>query len=311
MRVRNRSHSERITMDAQILSLLDQNHIQYTVQAPMSSYTTFRTGGPADIMLFPVDEAQIAFCIGLFADQYVILGNCSNMLISDHGVEGAVILLGKNFSDITVDGNFVTAQAGAKLSALCNTALDAGLVGLEFAAGIPGSVGGGIYMNAGAYGGELSQYLHSVRVMDSTGNVSELSADQLQLGYRKSIFMEQDLIILSGTFMLEHGDVDAARQKVRELNAARRQKQPLEYPSAGSTFKRPVGYYAGALIEQSNLKGVTIGGAQVSEKHAGFIINIGGATTHDILALISHVQAVVKQNFGVDMEPEVRFLGRA
>lgn len=309
MRVRNRSHSERITMDAQILSLLDQNHIQYTVQAPMSSYTTFRTGGPADIMLFPTDEAQIAFCIGLFADQYVILGNCSNMLISDHGVEGAVILLGKDFSDITVDGNFVTAQAGAKLSALCNTALDAGLVGLEFAAGIPGSVGGGIYMNAGAYGGELSQYLHSVRVMDSTGNVSELSADQLQLGYRKSIFMEQDLIILSGTFMMEHGDVDAARQKVRELNAARRQKQPLEYPSAGSTFKRPEGHFAAKLIDGCGLRGLSVGDAQVSEKHAGFVINRGSARASDVLELMRMIRERVFEAYGVTLEPEIRIIG--
>ncbi len=297
-------------MDQNFLDLLSKNGIAFRAHAPMAEYTTFRTGGPADLIVFPSDENQLAFCLGLFSGEFLLLGNCSNILVSDRGIAGAVILLGKNFSRITIEGRCITAQAGAKLSALCGTALEAGLTGLEFASGIPGTVGGGIYMNAGAYGGELSQFVQSVRAMDAQGNILQFSSSELAMGYRHSIFMEREFAILSASFLLEHGDVDAAKQRVRELNAARRCKQPLEYPSAGSTFKRPEGYYAGALIEQCGLKGFSIGGAQVSEKHAGFIINTGNATTDDIRALIAHIQNCVLHNFGVLLEPEVRLIGR-
>ena len=298
-------------MDQKLLDLLLENGIAFREQVPMAEYTTFRTGGPADLVVFPSDESQLAFCLGVFSEGFLLLGNCSNVLVSDLGIADPVILLGKNFSNITVEHRCFTAQAGARLSSLCNSALEAGLTGLEFASGIPGTVGGGIYMNAGAYGGELSQFVQSVRAMDVQGNILQLAPQALAMGYRHSIFMEQNLVILSASFILEQGDVEAARQHVRELNAARRCKQPLEYPSAGSTFKRPAGHYAGALIEQSGLKGFSIGGAQVSEKHAGFIINTGKATTDDIRALITHIQNCVLHNSGILLEPEIRLIGRA
>ena len=297
-------------MNQALAALLEENGISFEENLPMAAYTTFRIGGPADLAVFPADERQLAFCQGLFAGEAIVLGNGSNVLVSDRGIAGAVILLGKQFSAISREGNCLTAQAGAKLSALSAAAVDAGLSGLEFAAGIPGTVGGGVYMNAGAYGGELGQFLESARVMDLAGRIYTLSAAQLDLRYRHSLLMEQPLTLLSARFVLPTGDPDASRERIRTLQAARRKKQPLDFPSAGSTFKRPEGGYAAALIEQCGLKGCAVGGAQVSPKHAGFVVNTGGATADDVRALIRHVQQCVEAQTGIRLEPEVRFLGR-
>ncbi len=293
--------------------LLESKNICFQTNVPMRRFTTFATGGPADLFVLPKSEEEVSFCTALFSDAHFpfhVLGNGSNTLVTDAGIEGAVLLLGKDFSNISTEGTCVTAQAGAKLSALVNTALSAGLTGLEFAGGIPGTVGGGVYMNAGAYGHNLSEFICAVYALDEKGNIRELGKQDLHFGYRESIFTTTRDIVLRCRFSLKKGDVSAARQTLGELNARRRESQPLEYPSAGSTFKRPPGNYAGTLIDQSGLKGCTIGGAQVSEKHAGFIINRGGATSRDILALMRHVQKTVYRKSGIWLEPEVRILGR-
>lgn len=296
-------------MNQALAALLEENGISFEENLPMAAYTTFRIGGPADLAVFPADERQLAFCLGLFAGEAIVLGNGSNVLVSDRGIAGAVILLGKQFSAISREGNCLTAQAGAKLSALSAAAVDAGLSGLEFAAGIPGTVGGGVYMNAGAYGGELGQFLESARVMDLAGRIYTLSAAQLDLRYRHSLLMEQPLTLLSARFVLPAGDPDASRERIRTLQAARRKKQPLDFPSAGSTFKRPEGYFAGKLIMDAGLRGFSVGDAQVSEKHCGFVINRGNATAADVMALVSQVQTIVEEKFGVQLELEVRRIG--
>ncbi len=279
----------------------------------MREYTTFRVGGPADLLVSPGDGGQIrAFLQACRALEIpvTLLGNGSNALVLDGGIRGAVLRLGPEFSQIRIEGDFVTAQAGAKLSAVVGAGLSAGLTGMEFAGGIPGSVGGGLYMNAGAYGGELCQVVERALVLTRELETAVLSKEQMALSYRHSAFMESGAIILEATFRLKRGDVPAARALLRELNARRKQKQPLDLPSAGSTFKRPAGHYAGALIEAAGLKGKRIGGAQVSEKHAGFIVNTGGSAA-DILALIAYVKDRVYAQSGVRLEPEVLILGEA
>lgn len=292
---------------------LTQAGISYKTQVPMCQYTTFKTGGPVDLLIEPASIAQIKQAISHLKEDgipFLVLGGCANVLISDEGIDGAIVLLNKAFADISVQGNLLTAEAGARLSALVSEAHKHGLTGLEFAAGIPGTVGGGVYMNAGAYDGELSEFIHAVTSLDAEGNLHQYNRKELPFAYRKSPFMENDHIILSCTFALQPGDVEAAKAYAKELNARRRLKQPLELPSAGSTFKRPTGNYAGVLIEQCKLKGFRIGGAMVSKKHAGFIVNFDHATTADILAVIAHVEATVKEQTGVTLEREVRVIGR-
>ncbi len=290
---------------------MNRQGIPYLTDAPMRDYTTFRAGGPADLLVSPKSAEQIRAVLQMCRQLEVpvtLLGNGSNVLVRDGGIRGAALRLGSEFSQIQIEGSMVIAQAGAKLAAVVSAALNAGLVGMEFAGGIPGSVGGGIYMNAGAYGGELSQVLHSALVLTADLEIVQMPSEALSLSYRHSALMENGALVLEGRFCLEPGDTAAAREYLRELAARRREKQPLDLPSAGSTFKRPAGHYAGALIESAGLKGFSIGGAQVSEKHAGFVVNRGGSAA-DILALIRHVQECVSAQSGIWLEPEVLILG--
>lgn len=280
---------------------------------PMKTHTSFRTGGEADIFVSPDSIKSLKDVIKLFKENdipFYIFGNGSNMLVSDRGIEGAVIHIGNGFSSIEVKENKITSGAGAILSAVSNAALENSLTGFEFASGIPGSFGGAVFMNAGAYGSEIKNVIKSVLVLNENLELEELSKDRLELGYRSSIFQKNNYIILGGTIELETGNKDNILSEMNELNAKRREKQPLNFASAGSTFKRPEGYFAGKLIEDSGLKGKTIGGAQVSEKHAGFIVNTGTATTDDIINLMDFCKKTVYEKFGVMIEPEVRITGR-
>ena len=278
---------------------------------PMSSHTTFRVGGPADVLFRPASPKEVTQALEIAArcgTPCQVIGNGSNLLVRDGGIRGLVIEIGEGMSAIRVEGTRIEAQAGARLAALSRAAMEASLTGLEFASGIPGTVGGAVAMNAGAYNGEMSQVLVDAQVY-ADGRILTLSREELALGYRTSRVLEEGMVVLSARFELKEGDQAAIRDTMNDLNRRRREKQPLSYPSAGSTFKRPLGHYAGALIEQAHLKGCTVGGAQVSELHAGFIINAGGATARDILDLIKLVQDRVYALSGVRLEPEVRILG--
>lgn len=295
-----------------LLARLNEYKIEYALSEPMSRHTTFKIGGNADVFVKISTREQLKSVIlsaKEFEVPYFILGKGSNLLVSDDGIEGIVICL-DGLDDIKISGDTVVCGAGASLRAVCMSALKSELSGLEFAYGIPGTVGGALYMNAGAYGGEMSQVVVSANALNRDGDVVELSLSDMQLGYRTSVFKNSDLIITDVTLKLNNGREQAIKTAMDDFFARRRDKQPLEYPSAGSTFKRPVGYFAGALIEQNNLKGVSVGGAQVSEKHAGFVINTGNATCKDVLTLIQKVQDVVKNADGVNLEPEVIFVGR-
>ena len=278
---------------------------------PMSRHTTFRVGGPADLMFLPASAQELCDALRLAREAGVpaqVLGNGSNLIVRDGGIRGLTIVLGEHFSDIRVEGKRLCAQAGALLSRVAAAAMEAGLSGLEFAGGIPGTLGGGCAMNAGAYGGQISDVLVSAEVLLG-GEVRTLSLEEMQMGYRTTLPLREGGVVLSACFELERDDPDAIQSRMKELNARRRDKQPLNLPSAGSTFKRPEGHFAGALIEGCGLKGCAIGAAQVSQKHAGFIVNTGGATAKDILQLIAHVQAVVRRETGVELEPEVKIMG--
>lgn len=281
-------------------------------EEPMSSHTSFRVGGPAGIFLTVPGEEELGRIFAYLHENelpYFILGNGSNLLVSDSGFDGVVVSLGEGFEGIEVSENEIKAGAAALLGRVSRVAQEAGLAGLEFASGIPGSLGGGVVMNAGAYGGELSQVICRVRAMDKQGRVFTLQRDQLELGYRTSIFKKQPYIILDVTMELKQGNAEDILLQMKEYNRLRQEKQPLEYPSAGSTFKRPEGYFAGKLIMDAGLKGYSVGGAQVSEKHCGFVINKNKATAEDIHRLMEEIQERVKQQFGVWLEPEVIFLG--
>ena len=279
---------------------------------PMRLHTTFRVGGPADVYAEPEDEWELRELLDTCEaarTPYLLIGHGSNLLIGDGGFRGTVICLGKAFSDIAVDGEVITARAGALLSAVANTALEHGLTGMEFASGIPGSVGGALVMNAGAYGGEIRDILLSADILEMDGSADRTDADGLELGYRSSNITALGRTVLGASFRLKKGDPAEIEAKMKDLNGRRKEKQPLEYPSAGSTFKRPEGYFAGKLIEDAGLKGFSIGGAQVSEKHAGFVINKDNATAKDILDLIKEVQRRVFENAGVRLETEIRMAG--
>lgn len=278
----------------------------------LSAHTTFRTGGPCTCMIMPKSAEDLSQLVKFAAENGVhtlVMGKGSNMLCADEGFDGAVLLIGSDFSEITMlDNCTIRAQAGAAMSRLCRVALDNGLSGLEFAYGIPGTVGGGIYMNAGAYGGEMKDVLVSVTAMDRNGELHTYTPAQLELTYRRSRFSHTDEIIVSGDFKLAHGDKAEIEAKMNELMARRKDKQPLEYPNAGSTFKRPEGQFAGKLIQDCGLRGATVGGAQVSEKHCGFVINKGGATSADIKELIAQIQKTVYEKTGFYLECEVRII---
>ena len=285
---------------------------------PMSSHTTFRIGGPADYYVETGDEQTLAglVCACRRTDTpFFILGNGSNLLVADEGYRGVMISL-RGFDEIsfveekTSDGKtLMKAGRGVLLSKAAMQAAGKGLTGFEFAGGIPGTLGGAVTMNAGAYGGEIKDVIVSVRVMDMEGQIRELPAQELDLSYRHSVIQEQELIVLSADFAFKDGDTEQIQEKMRELNAQRREKQPLEYGSAGSTFKRPEGYFAGKLIQDAGLKGYRCGDVMVSEKHSGFVVNVGKGTCHDAMQVIEHVQKAVYEQFGVELELEVKRLG--
>lgn len=282
------------------------------VAEPMTKHTSFHIGGPADLMAQPQSEAELRTLLVKAAEAAVpvtLVGNGSNLLVRDKGIRGLVIKLGNMLRDIEIDGKVLTFGSGVSLAMASKKAAELGLSGMEFAVGIPGSIGGAVYMNAGAYDGEMAKVVRSVRVMDAAGHVSELTAEKLDFGYRHSALQGSGKIVTSVTVELAAGDKQAIADKMADFSNRRITKQPLELPSAGSMFKRPPGYFAGTLIDQTGLKGYTVGGAQVSTKHAGFVVNIGGATAADVLQLISDVQAKVMEAHGVHLEPEVLVLG--
>ncbi|MCI8543736.1 MAG: UDP-N-acetylmuramate dehydrogenase [Lachnospiraceae bacterium] len=282
------------------------------LQEPMAGHTTFRIGGPADCFLQLEDEEQLRKVrryLDLAGVPFFVLGNGSNLLVDDAGYRGVVLQIGQKMSGISVRGCDIIAKAGATLRQVANAALEHGLTGFEFAAGIPGTVGGGVVMNAGAYGGEMSQVVTQVCAVSREGESMELDNDTMEFGYRTSVIRNSAFTVTQVTFRLEPGDKEAIRAKMEDLAARRREKQPLEYPSAGSTFKRPEGHFAGKLIMDAGFSGYRVGGAQVSEKHCGFVVNTGNATAVDVRKLISEIQEQVKERFRVDLEPEIVFLG--
>ena len=278
---------------------------------PMSKHTTFRVGGPADLMFYPESREEIIAAIEAAKAENVpvcVIGNGSNLLVRDGGIRGLVIALGDEYARVCVDGDRIYAQAGARLSRIAAAAQENSLTGFEFAGGIPGTLGGGCMMNAGAYGGQLSDVLVSCQVL-LDGCVKNCSLEDMEMGYRTTMPLKKGGVVLSAEFKLTKGDPEAIAERMRDLALRRREKQPLNMPSAGSTFKRPEGHFAGALIEGCGLKGYSVGGAQVSEKHAGFVVNTGNATAQDILNLIEHIKNTVRAEKGVELEPEVRIIG--
>ena len=293
----------------QFKQLLTAAGIAYKENEPLAAHCTFKIGGPARLFVQPVDHAQLCRTVALCKAQGVrhyLLGNGSSILFADEGYNGVVLDISSMQDTVEVHGTQLTAGAGVRLSALCKTALEHGLTGLEFAYGIPGTVGGAVYMNAGAYGGEMKDVLVSVTYLTREGEIVTEDAANLDLSYRHSIFEENGGCILSAKFHLKRGDSAAIKARMDELMQKRVDKQPLDKPSAGSTFKRPVGAFAAALIDQCGLRGYRHGGAAVSEKHCGFVVNLGGATCADVLALCDEVRAVVKEKTGYDLEKEIR-----
>ncbi len=293
-----------------LISILGEENIK--ANEPMKNHTTFKIGGNADFAVFPESEEQIFALLSLAKSENIpvtVLGNGSNVLIGDKGIRGIVIIIGKNMSNATVNGETVTAQGGILLSRLANIIYENSLTGFEFASGIPGSLGGAIYMNAGAYGEEIAPLIESVTYVDPALGVKTVKGADCDFAYRHTFFTDKDYIITCCTLKLKKGDRAEIKAKTDDLKERRISKQPLDKPSAGSTFKRPDGYFAGALIENAELKGAKIGGAEISKKHAGFVINNGNATAKDVLDLIGHAQKTVKDRFGVTLEPEIKIIG--
>lgn len=288
-----------------------EHNCLYECGALLAPHTTMKIGGSCDILVRVNSEEVLSGILKLCRESAIptfILGKGSNILVSDMGWRGCVILLTDELARISVDGCTVTAFAGASLVSVCKAALENSLTGLEFAYGIPGTVGGALYMNAGAYGGEMSDVVVSARYIDETGEIREITRDEMELSYRHSFFSQKNNVILSVTMQLENGDRSAIKARMEELMQKRRDKQPLEYPSCGSTFKRPAGYFAAALIEECGLKGLRVGGAMVSEKHSGFVINYQNATFDDVMAVVNEVKRVVKEKKGVELECEMLIL---
>lgn len=299
----------KISLYEELKKILPQEKI--FCEEPMSRHTTFRIGGPADYYIQP-DVRQLSEVLRLADREQIpvtIIGNGSNLLVGDGGIRGVVIEIGRAMDDIRCEGQEITVGGGTLLSRLSNFAAEQGLSGLEFAAGIPGNVGGAVVMNAGAYGGEIKDVLVSVKVMDRQGGQKVLSADELELGYRHSRLMDTEEIVIGAVFCLKSDNPQTIRSVMADLRERRMEKQPLEYPSAGSTFKRPEGYFAGKLIQDAGLRGYQVGGARVSDKHCGFVVNCGGATAADVQQLIAEVQKQVYDQFAVRLEPEVHMLG--
>ena len=287
----------------------DRNDIK--IDEKLSEYVNFKVGGPADILLIPNSKEQVIKSIKICKENnipFYLIGNGSNILVRDGGFRGVVLSL-KNVKNIYVDGEKIEAECGVMLKEVSDKAIENSLTGFEFACGIPGTIGGAVFMNAGAYDGEISKVIESAEVIDENCNIIRLSREELDFGYRSSLVMKKGYTVLSAVFKLEKGQVKTIKELIEDLTNKRESKQPLEYPSAGSTFKRPTGYFAGKLIQDAGLKGYSIGGAAVSEKHSGFVINKGNATAKDITDLIKHIQDEVKKQFGVDLHPEVRIIG--
>lgn len=285
---------------------------QVLVDERMDRHTTFRIGGPADFFVIPETIEQLAQTVRICREQKVpfyILGNGSNLLVGDKGYRGVIIQVYKNLNAVHTDGQVISAQAGAMLSVIAKQALAHGLAGFEFASGIPGTLGGAVVMNAGAYGGEMKDIIRKVTVLTPEGKIQTIPGDQMEFGYRTSIVEKKSLIVLSAVIELENGNSEEIRSRMEELKRKRTSRQPLELPSAGSTFKRPQGYFAGKLIMDAGLQGFTVGGAQVSEKHCGFVVNRGGASAADVRELMRQVTEKVQERFGVTLEPEVKMLG--
>lgn len=281
------------------------------IDEKLSEYVNFKVGGPADILLIPNSKEQVIKSIKICKENnipFYLIGNGSNILVRDGGFRGVVLSL-KNVKNICVDGEKIEAECGVMLKEVSDKAIENSLTGFEFACGIPGTIGGAVFMNAGAYDGEISKVIESAEVIDENCNIIRLSREELDFGYRSSLVMKKGYTVLSAVFKLEKGQVKTIKELIEDLTNKRESKQPLEYPSAGSTFKRPTGYFAGKLIQDAGLKGYSIGGAAVSEKHSGFVINKGNATAKDITDLIKHIQDEVKKQFGVDLHPEVRIIG--
>ncbi|MBA5850720.1 UDP-N-acetylmuramate dehydrogenase [Clostridium sp. cel8] len=301
--------NEYIDFAINLENVLDKHNIM--IDEPMKNHISFKVGGPADILVTPESSKEVLDIINMCKDKgvpYYIMGNGSNLLVKDGGIRGVVIKLSK-LNKIYAHGNKLIAGSGAAIKDVSQVALDNNLTGIEFACGIPGSVGGAVAMNAGAYNGEISNIIESVRIIDDKSKIRDINLEQLELGYRMSSILKYGYTVLEVTFKLEPGDHEKIYNRIEDLNRRRREKQPLEYPSAGSTFKRPKGHFAAKLIQDSGLKGMSVGGAQVSEKHSGFIINKGNATAKDILDLIKKVQKTVKLRFNVDLYTEVRIIG--
>lgn len=293
-----------------LLNILDKEGIY--LNEPMKNHISFKVGGPADFLLKPKNEDEIKRLIEFFKNEnipYIVIGNGSNLLVKDGGIRGVVIKIADNFNKFEIENTKVVAQSGALLSFMGKAILNKSLTGFEFAAGIPGTLGGAIAMNAGAYGGEMKDIVKSVRLMDSKGNIIELSNKEMEFEYRRSLISKSDYIVLSAIMELKEGNFDEIKGYMKELTKSRVTKQPLNLPSAGSTFKRPEGHFAAKLIEDSGLKGLTLGGARVSEKHSGFVVNIGDAKAKDIIELINVVKSTVYSKFGVMLEEEVKILG--
>ena len=296
---------------ASLESLCRDLGMKCSFNEPLSTHTSMKIGGTCDIMIQPDSEDALTQTVAVCRAEnipFFVLGKGSNVLVADKGYRGCIILLSREFSEVDVCGDVITAQAGASLKSVCMAALENGLTGLEFAYGIPGSVGGALFMNAGAYGGEMKDVVVSCRFVDENGGLCEMDAKDMELSYRHSAFSSRKCVITSVTMKLQHGDKAEIKAKMDELMGRRRDKQPLEYPSCGSTFKRPEGYFAAALIEECGLKGYTIGGAQVSEKHSGFVINRDGASYDDVMQLVAYIKKTVMDKKGVELECEMLIL---
>ena len=304
------SDSGREPLEWRLRAIVGEENV--LVDEPMSEHTTFKVGGPADLYVIPEDFDEVRDVLRACDEAGVerfVLGRGSDLLVSDEGYRGVIVAVADGLVGVSVDGTEMTCQAGVDLREASEMACELGLTGLEFACGIPGSVGGACFMNAGAYGGCVADVLKCVRVITPDGSIDVVDVADLELGYRRSRVASDGLVVLSATFDLQKGDPEKIRATMDDLTRQREEKQPLELPSAGSTFKRPEGYFAGKLIMDAGLQGFQVGGAAVSKKHAGFVVNVGGATATDVHAVIEHVQDEVERQFGVRLQPEVRFLG--
>lgn len=303
--------TDKVSFLNNIIDFLDLNKIEYFKDVSMKKYTSFKIGGNAELMCIVKNNIELSLLLEFLNKSNIkpfIIGNGSNLIVRDTGIKGVVVKLEGEFENLSCDGKKIISGAGATLNSLCRFALQNELTGLEFAFGIPGTVGGAAYMNAGAYGGQMSDVTVKVNHMNLDGSVGFFTVDELDFGYRHSAYSDRDMVITSVELELSEGNADVISSAMNDFWQRRKDKQPLNYPSAGSVFKRPEGYFAGVLIEQSGLKGVSVGGAQVSEKHAGFIINKGNATCEDVLSLVKHCQKTVKEKFGVDLECEIRLV---